>query len=256
MKPVAIVTGGNRGIGNAVCVQLGHDGYAIVAFGRSEPDKVEDNLARIRQASGDFLYVQGSIDSEDDRRRLVAQTMDAFGRIDVLVNNAGVAPTVRTDLLATSPESFDRVLSINLKGPFFLTQQIANIMVEELGRIKSIRPKIINVSSISAYVSSTLRGEYCLSKAGLSMLTLLFADRLAEHGIAVHEIRPGIIATDMTATVTDKYTKLIDGGLLPIKRWGMPEDVAHAVSVLCSDKLGYSTGEVINVDGGFHIRRL
>jgi len=147
-------------------------------------------------------------------------------------------------------------MDVNLKSVFFLTQYAANVMINEMRNIKDIKPKIINVSSISAYTSSVQRGEYCISKAGLSMITQLFADRLAEYGINVYEIRPGIIYTDMTSAVKDKYDDLIKNGLTPIRRWGCPQDVADAVSVLCSDKLSFSTGEVINVDGGFHIRRL
>lgn len=258
-KPVAVITGGTRGIGNAVAIRLAEDGYMVVVFGRSEEDSIRENLDLIRNSlpePDDFLYVRGSINSKDDRAELVNRTMEKFARIDVLVNNAGVAPEVRMDILETSIESFERVLDINLKGPFFLSQAIANIMVDQVASIPGSRSKIINVSSISAYTSSTARGEYCISKAGISMMTLLFADRLAEYGINVYELRPGIIATDMTTAVTEKYTKLIEGGLLPIKRWGYPKDVAEAVSAICSDKLAYSTGEVLNIDGGFHIRRL
>lgn len=257
-KPVAIITGGTRGIGNAIAARLGEDGHAVAVFGRSEEAAIKKNLDNIREFAPDedFLYVRGSLDSGEDRKRLVDETVRKFGRIDVLVNNAGVAPEVRADILETSSESFDRVLDINLKGPFFLTQAVSRIMVDEISRIENIRPKIVNLSSISAYTSSTARGEYCISKAGISMMTLLFADRLAEYGINVYEVRPGIIATDMTSAVTEKYTNLIEGGLLPIKRWGYPEDVANAVSALCAGALAYSTGEVINVDGGFHFRRL
>lgn len=281
--PVALVTGGTRGIGHAVCVRLATEGYRIAAFGRSAAEDVQDNLQAIQTAAiqpttipkdiipkdtpdeARFLYVRGSIDVEEDRKKLVETVLQQFGRIDVLVNNAGVAPSVRMDLLQTTAESFDRVMAINLRGPFFLTQHVANVMVETLqngfhnmGRevTEIYHPKIINIASISSYVSSTMRGEYCISKAGLSMMTSLFADRLAEYGIGVYEIRPGIIATDMTAAVTEKYTKLINDGLLPFRRWGTSEDVASAVAMLCHGALPYSTGEVINVDGGFHLRRL
>jgi 3-oxoacyl-[acyl-carrier protein] reductase len=182
--------------------------------------------------------------------------LENFGRIDVLINNAGVAPKTRMDLLETTEESMDHVLGINLKGTFFLTQLVANVMTRQLERDPDSRPKIINISSVSAYTSSVNRGEYCISKAGLSMVTSLFADRLAEYGILVYEIRPGIIKTDMTAAVQEKYDRLIEQGLTPVKRWGVPQDIADAVSVLCSGKLGFSTGEVLNVDGGFHLRRL
>lgn len=203
-----------------------------------------------------MIYVQGSLGEAQDRDRLVDKVLDEFGRIDVLVNNAGVAPKVRMDILETTIESFDFVVNTNLKGTFFLTQRVANEMIKKKQKDDNYNPIIINISSMSAYTSSTSRGEYCISKAGISMVTKLFADRLAEYGINVYEIRPGIIATDMTSTVKDRYDALIEEGLLPIKRWGYPEDIAKAVWALCSGLLPYSTGEVINVDGGFHIRRL
>jgi NAD(P)-dependent dehydrogenase (short-subunit alcohol dehydrogenase family) len=179
-----------------------------------------------------------------------------FGRLDVLVNNAGVAPRVRADLLETGEESLDFVLGVNLRGTFFLTQAAARWMVAQRETVAGHRPCIVNISSMSAYTSSVNRGEYCLSKAGVSMVTSLFADRLAEYRIPVHEIRPGIIRTDMTAKVEEKYDRLIAGGLLPIARWGTPEDVADAVAVLVSGQLSYSTGQILDVDGGFHIRRI
>lgn len=255
-RKVAIVTGASRGIGKAIGMQLAEEGYAIATIGSSSQDKIAEEVKDIQNVSPDFLYYKGSIASRVDRTEFVNTIMHKFGRIDVLVNNAGVAPKERMDILQTTEESMDYVLDINLKGTFFLTQAVSNIMVEEMGKIDCCRPKIINISSISAYTSSIHRGEYCISKAGMSMITTLFADRLAEYGISVYEIRPGIIMTDMTTKVKEKYDKLINDGLFPIKRWGYPQDIADAVSVLCSDKLRYSTGEVINVDGGFHIRRL
>ena len=252
----AIITGATRGIGNAAAVQLARDGFAVAAVGTSEEEKVRENLDNIRKLGQPFIYIQGSISDKNDRESIVKRVMDSFGRIDVLVNNAGVAPKVRTDILDTTEESMDYVLGVNLKGTFFMSQRVANVMVGEVDRIPGIKPKIINISSISAYASSTQRVEYCISKAGISMMTSLFADRLAEYGINVYEIRPGIIFTDMTAAVREKYDGLIGEGLIPIRRWGQPQDVADAVSVLCSEKLNFSTGEVINVDGGFHIRRL
>ena len=202
-----------------------------------------------------WAYVQANIGDHDDRLRVVSEAVAAFGRIDALVNNAGVAPLVRADLLEMTEESFDRVIGINTKGNMFLTQAVANQMIrqEPLGGRKGV---IVNVSSCSSVVSSTSRGEYCVSKAGVSMLTTLFADRLAAEGILVHEVRPGVIATDMTSTVTAKYDKLIQDGVFPIARWGTPQDVADAVSVMCSDKLRYTTGNYLDVDGGFHIIRL
>ena len=253
---VAIVTGASRGIGNAIAAKLAGEGYAIVAVGTSDIEKVAANLQSIRQFGVPFAYVQADVSTEAGRQSIVACAMEKFGRIDLLVNNAGVAPKTRMDILETTEESMDRVLGINLKSTFFLSQAVANIMRREIAEIPGITPKIVNISSISAYTSSTMRAEYCISKAAISMVTLLFADRLAGDGINVYEIRPGVINTDMTSVVKEKYDGLIAGGLTPIKRWGQPEDVANAVSVVCSGMLNFSTGEVINVDGGFHIRRL
>ena len=253
---VAIVTGAGRGIGNAIAMQLASEGYATAVLDVLDEGEIVENLEAIKKHGNPFIYFRGDTTDAKDRKNFIDKVMDEFGRIDVLVNNAGVAPKVRMDILETTEESLDFVLGVNIKGTFFLTQLVANIMVEELERIPDIKPKIINISSMSAYTSSPSRGEYCISKAGVSMITLLFADRLAEYGINVYEVRPGIIYTDMTKVVKDKYDKLINEGLLPIKRWGYPEDIANAVSLFCSDKLEYSTGEVINVDGGFHIRRL
>jgi 3-oxoacyl-[acyl-carrier protein] reductase len=255
-QKVALVTGATRGIGNAIAVQLASEGYAVAAMGTSDEEKAGEQLEIIRRQGQPFLYIQGSIAAECDRQTAVNKLLENFGRIDVLINNAGVAPKTRMDLLETTEESMDHVLGINLKGTFFLTQLVANVMTRQLERDPDSRPKIINISSVSAYTSSVNRGEYCISKAGLSMVTSLFADRLAEYGILVYEIRPGIIKTDMTAAVQEKYDRLIEQGLTPVKRWGVPQDIADAVSVLCSGKLGFSTGEVLNVDGGFHLRRL
>lgn len=253
---VAIVTGASRGIGNAIATRLSGEGFVIVAVGTSSIDAVADNFAALRQIGTPWTYVQADVSTAQGRGIIVSTALELYGRIDVLVNNAGVAPKVRMDLLETTEESFDRVLGINLKSTFFLSQAVANIMLSAAGSTSTYTPKIINISSVSAYASSTQRAEYCISKAGISMVTLLFADRLAADGINVYEVRPGIIKTDMTSVVTEKYDKLIENGLTPIKRWGQPEDVAKAVSVLCSGLLDFSTGEVINVDGGFHIRRL
>lgn len=253
---VAIVTGASRGIGNAIAARLASEGYAIVAVGTSAEQSVSANLDAIRQYGNPFTYVRADVSSEEGRQGIVDRAISDFGRIDVLVNNAGVAPKVRMDILETTEESMDHLLGINLKSTFFLSQRVARLMCREVNEIPGIAPKIINISSISAYVSSTMRAEYCISKAALSMVTQLFADRLAGDGINVYEIRPGVINTDMTSVVKEKYDEMIDKGLTPIKRWGQPEDVANAVSVLCSGMLAFSTGEVLNVDGGFHIRRL
>jgi len=257
MTKVALITGGANGIGLGIAMQLAREGYALALTGRSSLEKVAENIDKVKSFGSPVVYISGDVAS-DESRQAVLQKIDAdFGRLDVLVNNAGVAPKVRMDILETTEESFDHVLNINLKGAFFLTQRVANYMLETKKNGADMNPVIINVSSISAYTSSTARGEYCISKAGIGMLTALFADRLAEYGINVYEIRPGIIATDMTSGVKAKYDRLIlEEGLLPIKRWGLPEDIGNAVSVLCSGKLAYSTGEVLNIDGGFHIRRL
>lgn len=255
-QKTALITGASRGIGNAVARQLAKEGYAVAIMDVFEESSASDGINAVKQYGVPVLYNKGDITSSESRKKTLDLVMNTFGRLDVLVNNAGVAPKKRMDILSTTEESFDFVTGINLKGTFFMTQTAANVMVEEVKRNEGIKPVIVNISSMSAYTSSVQRGEYCISKAGISMITTLFADRLAEFGICVYEIRPGIIMTDMTKAVKDKYDALIDGGLTPIKRWGYPEDIANAVSVLCSGKLAYSTGEVINVDGGFHIQRL
>ena len=255
MKKTAIVTGSSRGIGFAIARQLGLDGYNIVMVATGPLEKNPAALDALKAEGIDCIYVQANIGDHDDRLAILRAALDAFGRVDALVNNAGVAPKVRADLLEMSEESFDRVVGINTKGNMFLTQAVAKQMIgqEPLNGRKGV---IVNVSSCSAEVSSISRGEYCVSKAGVSMLTKLYADRLASEGILVHEVRPGVIATDMTSTVQEKYDKLIRDGLFPIARWGTPQDVADAVSALCSDKFLYTTGNYIDVDGGFHIKRL
>ena len=245
MKKVALVTGVASGIGRASAEILLKNGIAVV--GLSRRSEMENPL------EGDFTYVSGDVSSTEDRKRFVNTALEKYGRIDILVNVAGVAPKVRADLLTMTEESYDYVMNINTKGTMFLTQLAANEMIKNEGDQKG---SIVNISSLSAYTSSTNRGEYCISKAGVSMITKLFADRLAEYGIMVNEVRPGIIATDMTSKVQEKYDNLIDGGLLPIKRWGKPEDIASAVYALCSGALPYMTGQSLDVDGGFHIRRL
>lgn len=255
MKRTAVITGASRGIGYAIAKQLGLDGYNVVVVATGSQEKNQAALDALTELNIQWAYVQANIGDHDDRLRVVSEALAAFGRIDALVNNAGVAPLVRADLLEMSEESFDRVIGINTKGNMFLTQAVAKQMIQQepLGGRKGV---IVNVSSCSSVVSSISRGEYCVSKAGVSMLTTLYADRLASEGILVHEVRPGVIATDMTSTVTAKYDKLIQEGVFPIARWGTPEDVADAVSVLCSDKFRYTTGNYIDVDGGFHITRL
>ena len=245
MKQVALVTGAAGGIGFATAKLLLEKGYAVAGMGRHKT--LPEPLC------GDFIFYTGDISRREDREGFLRTALEAFGRIDVLVNVAGIAPRVRRDLLEMTEESYDEVMNINLKGTLFLTIAAAKEMLKNEGKRKGA---IVNISSMSAYTSSVNRGEYCISKAGVSMLTTLFADRLAEYGIPVNEVRPGIIATGMTQPVKEKYDALIADGLLPEKRWGQPEDVAKAVWALCGGDLPYVTGQAINVDGGFHIQRL
>lgn len=255
MKKTAIVTGSSRGIGFAIARQLGKDGYNIVMVATGDREKNIEAIEKLEKENITVEYVKANVSGSEDRKRIVESTVSHFGRIDVLVNNAGVAPVVRADLLDMTEESFDRVLTINTKSNMFLTQIVAKEMIKQ-DKIEERRGVIVNISSCSAVVSSTSRGEYCVSKAGISMLTTLYADRLAGEGILVHEVRPGVIKTDMTSAVEEKYDNLIKDGIFPIARWGRPEDVANAVSALVSDKFLYTTGNYIDVDGGFHIKRL
>jgi len=254
MKKTAIVTGAGRGIGAAIAKRLAGEGYNLVLVSSSDEERYADFIAEI-SAVTECVYVKADISVSQDRERIIAAAVERFGDIHVLVNNAGVAPTVRRDLLEMTEESYDRVMGINAKGTLFLTQLTAKRMLAQPVCGKK-RGTIVNVSSCSAEVSSVSRGEYCISKAGIAMVTKLFADRLAAEGIYVHEVRPGVIATDMTAKVQGKYDALIEDGIFPISRWGTPEDVAAAVAVFCSDEFLYTTGNYIDVDGGFHIKRL
>lgn len=264
MNPVSLITGASRGIGRGIALELARLGHDLVI-------NYAGNVEAARQTAGDCIAAaqatgktiraeicQADISLGADRQKLISFTQEKFGRLDLLVNNAGVAPNVRTDILEAGEESFDRLIAINVKGPYFLTQLAAKWMIEEVRGEKGEgrKPKIVTVSSISAYTASTNRGDYCVSKAALSMLTPLFAARLAEFGINVFEIRPGVIATDMTGAVKEKYDQLIAEGLTPIQRWGTPEDIGRAVAAIASDAFPFSTGEVINVDGGFHLHRL
>ena len=237
MEKAILVTGAAGGIGYATCELLKQNGFTVVGMDLADKEF-------------DFDYIKGDLSKREDRQKAVDYVVNKYGAIYGLVNVAGVAPKVRNDILEMTEESYDFVMDINTKGTFFLTQYAANAM------IKNGEGVIVNISSMSAYTSSVSRGEYCISKAGVSMITKLFADRLAEHGITVNEIRPGIIATGMTEKVQAKYDALIDGGLLPIKRWGKPSDIAAAVLSLVDGSLPYMTGQSLDIDGGFHIRRL
>lgn len=243
-----IITGCAGGIGAACAKLFLEKGYQVTGMDILDNDKVT-------LKNDNFYYVKGDLSKKEDRENLISIAVKKFGKIDGLVNVAGVAPKVRNDILEMTEESYDFVMNINTKGTLFLTQAAAKEMIKN-ECVDGIRGYICNISSMSAYTSSVSRGEYCVSKAGVSMVTTLFADRLAEYGILVNEIRPGIIATGMTEKVKEKYDNLIAGGLLPIKRWGKPEDIASAVYALCSGALPYVTGQSLDVDGGFHIRKL
>ena len=264
VHPVALVTGGSRGIGLGITERLLADGFAVsILATREEPTDVLENLRAIAGDASLVRYVQGSVADLADHARYLDDAVAAWGRLDVLVNNAGVAPSVRADILEAGTESFDRVLGINLRGPYFLTQQFAVRVLDLRGPLEALPEPpaepvatIVNVSSTSAVTVSINRGDYCLSKAGVGMATQLFAARLASEGDVVYEVRPGIIATDMTAGVTGKYDAYFADGNVPIARWGRPADVAGAVSLLVAGQTPYSTGEVFNVDGGLHIPTL
>jgi NAD(P)-dependent dehydrogenase (short-subunit alcohol dehydrogenase family) len=250
--PVALVTGGSRGLGRGICIELARAGYAVVVnYAANEAAARE--TARLIGDAVPTLLCQGDVGLAADRERMVDTTLSQFGRIDVLVNNAGITSVGRKDILEATEESWDRVLATNLKGPYFLAQRVAHEMLARRDRLQ--QPAIVNISSVSAYALSTNRGDYCISKAGLAMLTQLFALRLAGEGIRVFEVRPGVMETDMTAGARERYTQLIAEGLSPIRRWGTAEDVGKAVVTLVTGAIPFSTGEVVNVDGGFHLRR-
>jgi 3-oxoacyl-[acyl-carrier protein] reductase len=259
MKRVALITGGSRGIGLGIVRCLAAEGYDLVICGVRAEEKVQEILGELRAigtADADVLYCQADVADREARTRMLAAIKTRFGRLHVLVNNAGVAPKVRADILEASEESYDRVMNINLKGPYFLTQAVANWMIEQRQGDPDYEGCIVNVSSISATVASPSRGEYCISKAGVSMATQLWAVRLGEYGIPVYEVRPGVTMTDMTKVVKEKYDKLIAEGLTVQPRWSYPEDVGKAVAMLARGDLAYSTGQVIMVDGGLTLARL
>jgi NAD(P)-dependent dehydrogenase (short-subunit alcohol dehydrogenase family) len=254
---VALVTGSSRGIGRGIALALAGRGWHIVINYRGNRQAAEETGVAVEKYGVTGYLVQGDVAEKADRERLVDETLERFGRINLLVNNAGMGPRQRVDMLSANEDSYDEVMATNLKGPFFLTQRVANEMIELVGSEVISDPKIVNIGSISAYTSSPARAEYCISKAGMGMMTALWADRLAEFGINVYEIRPGIIETDLTSVVKDKYDHLIlDEGITPIQRWGQPEDIGKAVAAIAEGLFPFSTGEIINVDGGFHISRL
>jgi len=257
MKRVALVTGGTRGIGLGIALALAKEGFDLAVCGTREQAAVASALDALRAAGADPLYCRADVSCAGDRKALLDQTLARFGAVNVLVNNAGVAPLVRTDLLEATEESFERVMRINLQGPYFLTQTVAQQMVAQRQANAAFAGCVVNIGSVSAEVASVNRGEYCVSKAGLAMMTQLFASRLGAFDIPVYEIRPGIIRTDMTESVTAKYdAKIADTELLVQKRWGEPEDVGRAVAMLARGDLLYSTGQVIRVDGGLTVHRL
>lgn len=274
-NPVALITGASRGIGRGIALELAKVGHDLVVNFAGNADGARATAAECvaaAKAAGKSIRAeicQGDVGKAADRERLIAFTREQFGRLDLLVNNAGITSIGRRDILEAREDEFDALMAINLKGPYFLSQLAANWMIEQ-GQTADrrpqtsdpappgggYRPKIVIVSSISGYAVSTNRGDYCMAKAALGMMTKLYATRLADHGINVFEVCPGVIASDMTAPVKEKYDKLFAEGLAPIRRWGTPEDVGRAVTAIALDYLPYSTGETINVDGGFHVRRL
>jgi 3-oxoacyl-[acyl-carrier protein] reductase len=255
-RPVTLVTGGTRGIGLGISRALAADGWDLALCGVRSEDAVADVLSELRAAGSTVLYVAADIAQPGDRARLIAAVMGHFTGLDALVNNAGRAPRVRTDLLEATEESFEEVLRTNLQGPYFLTQRVVPLLLDRRRERPDVHRAIVFVTSVSAEMVSTNRGEYCVSKAGLSMATQLYAVRLAEFGIPVYEVRPGVIATDMTAKVRDMYDRRIAEGLIPEGRWGRPEDVGRAIAALLRGDVPYATGAVIHVDGGLKIPRL
>lgn len=252
----ALITGGARGIGLGIAKSLAADGYSLALNGVRPEEQVDAVLAQFRDAGTEVVYCQGDVGSADDRASIIRKVRDEFGRLDVLINNAGITSPGRKDLLEAEEESFDRVVAVNLKGPYFLTQLAARFMIELRDAGLEAEPCIVNISSISAEFVSTNRGDYCLTKAATGMATKLWATRLAEFGIRVYEVQPGIIRSDMTSGVTDKYDRLFEDGLSLEKRWGEPADIGRAVSALVRGDIPYATGQVLYLDGGLRIPRL
>ena len=254
---VAIVTGGLRGIGLGISKSLLVEGYALALCGSRDVDQVSAVLDQLRSnGNGKIVYYRCDVGSREDRQSLLESVRRDFKQLNLLVNNAGVTAKIRDDVMTMTEENYEWLMKINLQGPFFLTQQTAQWMIEQRNADPGFDAAIVNISSVSATAASLNRGEYCMSKAAMSMGTQLWAYRLAEHGIPVYEIRPGLIQSDMTASATEKYTKLIDEGYVPQRRWGFPEDVGRAVAMLARGELPYSTGQVVMIDGGMMIPRL
>lgn len=256
MHKTALITGGSRGIGYGIAVALAQQGYNLAINGIRSEDQVQGQLNILKNHNVDVIYCQGNIGDRDDRHTIITKTIDHYRTIDVLVNNAGIAPVVRQDILELDEGNYDRLLDINLKGTFFFTQQVANQMLNDKKSNPAYNPCIIFITSVSAEVASVNRAEYCMSKAALSMMTKLFASRLGEATIPVYEVRPGIIRTDMTSGVKEKYDKLISEGLTLEKRWGTPEDIGKIVAALAKGEIPYATGQVITADGGMGVRRM
>ncbi|TFF98941.1 MAG: 3-ketoacyl-ACP reductase [Promethearchaeota archaeon] len=259
-EKVALITGSTRGIGKAIALMMANMGFKIIINGASTNKLSGDYKSELEDIYGElfeefFLFIQADISKAEDRSKIVKKIKDKYNRIDVLVNNAGIAPPIRKDILEASVESFEKLIKINLQGPYFLTRDIANWMITLKDEILNYQPYIVNISSVSSFASSPDRGEYCISKAGITMMTKLYAHRLAEFDIPVFEIQPGIIKTGMTEPVQEKYTNLIKEGITPLKQWGLPKDVAKAVKAIVSGLMPYSTGDIIHIDGGFHLKR-
>jgi 3-oxoacyl-[acyl-carrier protein] reductase len=252
----AFVTGGSRGIGFGIAQSLAADGWRLAINGMRPETDVQEPLAQVRKSAPEVIYARGDISKADDRAACLEQIRSAFGQLNLLVNNAGIAPRVRADILEATEQSFDEIFDVNLKGPYFLTQAVAKWLVEQRQADAAFDGCVVNISSISAEIASINRGDYCMARAGTSMATKLWAVRLAEFGIRVYEIRPGVIATDMTAGVKEKYDRMIADGLTLEPRWGRPEDIGRAVAALARGEFPYATGQVVNIDGGMMIGRL
>ncbi|MGI9429477.1 MAG: 3-ketoacyl-ACP reductase [Bythopirellula sp.] len=253
---VALITGGNRGLGFAIAEQLATSGFSLAINGRRPAQDVAAVVEQLQRLGTEVIYCQADVADAAGRQAMVDQIRDSFGRVDVLVNNAGVAPHQRADILEATEESFERLIAINLQGPYFLTQLVANWMIEQRQTDEAFAGTIVNISSVSAELASDNRGDYCISKAGISMATKLWAKRLAEYGVQVFEVRPGIFRTDMTDPVKQEYDELLAEGLTLEPRWGDPKELGRAVKLLVSGELTYATGTVLKVDGGMTLPRL